>query len=120
MVPCTPSCYCMLLMQPTKIKSKPPKFMFVMFDMYVKLPPDASPIAVNKFYFLLFYFTFTFICDTLKCIWSFYIQIWVFRCDILLKCSFWLFYTNNINQNIYLAGIWLAREYSEGEDVRMI
>ena len=50
MVPCTPSCYCMLLMQPTKIKSKPPKFMFVMFDMYVKLPPDASPIAVNKFY----------------------------------------------------------------------
>ena len=21
-----------------------------MFDMYVKLPPDASPIAVNKFY----------------------------------------------------------------------
>jgi hypothetical protein len=25
--------------------------MFVMFDMYVKLPPDASPIAVNKFYF---------------------------------------------------------------------
>ena len=27
-----------------------------MFDMYVKLPPDASPIAVNKFY-LLTYFT---------------------------------------------------------------
>ena len=50
----TPSCYCMLLMQPTKIKSKPPKFMFVMFDMYVKLPPDARPIAVNKFYFTLF------------------------------------------------------------------
>ena len=24
--------------------------MFVMFDMYVKLQPDASPIAVNKFY----------------------------------------------------------------------
>ena len=34
----------------------PPKFMFVMFDMYVKLPPDASPIAVNKFYFTLLYF----------------------------------------------------------------
>ena len=27
--------------------------MFVMFDMYVKLPPDASPIEVNKFYFTL-------------------------------------------------------------------
>jgi hypothetical protein len=52
MVPCTSSCYCMLLMQPTKIKSKPPKFMFVMFGMYVKLPPEASPIAVNKFYLL--------------------------------------------------------------------
>ena len=51
----TPSCYCMLLMQPTKIKSNPPpKFMFVMFDMYVKLPPDDSPIAVNKFYLLTY------------------------------------------------------------------
>ena len=30
----------------------PPQFMFVMFDMYVKLPPDAGPIAVNKFYLL--------------------------------------------------------------------
>ena len=28
--------------------------MFVMFDMYVKLPPDASPIAVNKFYLLTY------------------------------------------------------------------
>ena len=27
--------------------------MFVMFDMYVKLPPDASQTAVNKFYFTL-------------------------------------------------------------------
>ena len=27
-----------------------------MFDMYVKLPPDASPIAVNKFYLLYFIF----------------------------------------------------------------
>ena len=26
--------------------------MFVMFGMYVKLPPEASPIAVNKFYLL--------------------------------------------------------------------
>lgn len=60
------------------------------------------------------------ICDTLKCIWSFYIKMWVVRCDILLKCSFWLFYTNNINQNIYLGGIWLAREYGEGEDDGMI
>ena len=32
--------------------------MFVMFDMYVKLPPDASPIAVNKFYFTLLYFAY--------------------------------------------------------------
>ena len=53
MVPCTPCCYCMLLMQPNnKIKSKPPKFMFIMFDTHVNLPPDASPIAVNKFYLL--------------------------------------------------------------------
>ena len=28
--------------------------MFVMFDMYVKLPPGASPIAVNKLYNSLF------------------------------------------------------------------
>jgi hypothetical protein len=28
---------------------------FVMFDMYVKLPPDASPVAVNKFYLLTSY-----------------------------------------------------------------
>jgi hypothetical protein len=27
--------------------------MFVMFDMYVKLSPDASPITVNKFTYLL-------------------------------------------------------------------
>jgi hypothetical protein len=27
--------------------------MFVMCDMYVKLPPDGSPIAVNKFTYLL-------------------------------------------------------------------
>ena len=32
----------------------PPKFMFVMFDTYVKLPPDASSIAVNKFYLLTY------------------------------------------------------------------
>ena len=25
-----------------------------MFDMYVKVPPDASPIAVNKFYLLTY------------------------------------------------------------------
>ena len=42
-------------MQPTKIKPKPPKFMFVMFDTHVKLPPDASPIAVNKFYLLTYF-----------------------------------------------------------------
>ena len=29
--------------------------MFDMFDMYVKLPPDASPIAVNKFYLLTYF-----------------------------------------------------------------
>ena len=28
--------------------------MFDMYDMYVKLPPDASPIAVNKFYLLTY------------------------------------------------------------------
>jgi hypothetical protein len=39
-------------------------------------------------------------------------------CDILLKCLFILVILNknNINQNIYLAGIWLAREYGEGDD----
>ena len=35
-------------------QTKPPKFMFVMFDMYVKLPPEASPIAVNKCYLLTY------------------------------------------------------------------
>ena len=45
-------------MQPTKIKSKPHKFMFVMFDMYVKLPPNASSIAVNKFYLLTYLLTY--------------------------------------------------------------
>ena len=38
---------------PPRSNQNAPKFMFVMFDMYVKLPPDASPIAVNKFYFTL-------------------------------------------------------------------
>ena len=38
--------------------------MFVMFDMYVKLPPDASPIAVNKFYL------FTYLLDSLKVVCS--------------------------------------------------
>ena len=37
---------------PPRSNQNPPKLMFVMFDMYVKLPPDASPIAVNKFYLL--------------------------------------------------------------------
>lgn len=46
--------------------------------------------------------------------------MWVVTCDILLKCSFWLFYTNNINKNMYLAGIWLVREYGDGEDDRII
>jgi len=42
--------------------------------------------------------------------------MWVVRCDMLLKCSFWLFCANDINKNIYLAGIWLAREYGDGEN----
>ena len=29
-----------------------------MFDIYVKLPPDASPIAVNKFYYYIILFCF--------------------------------------------------------------
>ena len=35
----------------SKAQINPPKFMFVMFDMYVKLQPEVSPIAVNKLYF---------------------------------------------------------------------
>lgn len=27
---------------------------------------------------------------------------------------------NNINKNIYLAGIWLVREYGDGDDDRII
>ena len=46
---------CFSCSPPRSNQTPPPIFMFVMFDMYVKLPPDASPIAVNKFYLLYCY-----------------------------------------------------------------